>query len=110
MRLQVIRRLNLTINVLFVTGLVAGFLGFGAGVVFGVEPLFEILFAVGCIAICVCMVLTFVVDRVRCPNCGKPFNRPDYGNWFVRNFAKTQTRRSCVHCDYGRTIQDDSEE
>lgn len=110
MRLQGFRRLNLTANVLLVTGLVAVFLGFAAGLAFGAETLFGVLFAVGWIAIGVCMLLTFVVDRVRCPNCGKPFNRPDYGNWFVRNFAKTQTRRFCVHCDYGRPVQNDAEE
>lgn len=110
MQLRGIRRLNLTVNVLLVMGLAALFLGFAAGLVFGAETLFGVLLALGWTVIGVCMVLTFAVDRVRCPNCGKPFNRLDYGNWFVRSFAKTRTRRFCVHCNYGRTVQDDAEE
>ena len=103
MKLSAIRRLNLTVNTLLVMGLVMVFLGVAVGVGFDSEALFGILFTLGWIAVGVCLLLGFVVDRVRCPNCGKPFNRPEYRNWFSRSFAKTQTHRSCVHCHFGRT-------
>lgn len=109
MQLPGIRRLHFTVNLLLVTGLLGVFGAVAGGVVLESETLFGILFTLGWIAIGVCLVLSFVVDRVRCPNCGQPFNRPDYRNWLVRNFAKTQTHRCCVHCDYGRAIQNDPE-
>ncbi len=110
MKLAGIRLLNLAANTLLWTGLMMTLGAVAGGVVVGAETVFSILFALGWIAVGACMLLTFAVDRVRCPNCGKPFNRPDYRNWFVRNFAKTQTHRSCVHCDYGRAIRNDAVE
>jgi len=108
MKLAGIRLLNVAANTLLLTGLMMVFGAVVGGVVLKAETLFEILFALGWIALGACMLLSFSVDRVRCPNCGKPFNRPDYGNWFVRNFARAQTHRSCVHCGYGRAIQNDA--
>ena len=109
MQLRGIRRLHLTINALLMTGLLAVFGAVAGGVFLESETLFGVFFAFGWIAIGACLLLSFAVDRVRCPNCGRQFNRPDYRNWFVRNFAKTQTHRSCVHCDYGRAIQNNAE-
>jgi len=47
------------------------------------------------------LLLCFIIDRVKCPRCGKPFNRPEYRNWFVRQFARMNPRWSCYHCGLG---------
>jgi hypothetical protein len=110
MQLQGIRRLNLTANTLLVTGLVTLFLGIVLGVVFESETLFRILFAFGWIAIGACFLLSFAVSRVRCPNCGRPFNRPDHRNWLMRIVTRTQTHRACVHCNYGLALQSNGDD
>jgi hypothetical protein len=78
MKLAGIRLLNFAAKTLLVTGLIMIPAAVAGGVVLGAETVFAIFYAVGWIAVGACLLLTFAVDRVRCPNCGKPFNRPDY--------------------------------
>lgn len=80
MQLSGIHRLQLTVNALLVTGLLGVFGAVAGGVVLESETLFGVLFTLGWIAVGVGLVLSFAVDRVRCPNCGRPFTRPDCRN------------------------------
>ena len=82
MKLAGIRLLDLAANTLAFTGVMMVLGSAAGGLVLEAKTLCEVLFALGWMAIGVCMLLTLAVDRVRCPNCGKPFNRPDYRNWF----------------------------
>lgn len=100
MQLPGIRRLNLAANVLLIAGLVMMFGGLAVSVVTQSETAFGVTLFSSFGVLLACMLLTFAVDRVKCPQCGQPFNRPAYGNWLVRNFAKTQTRRTCAHCGF----------
>ena len=101
MQLEWIRRLNLVTSALLVLGIVALFGSFALGLVFGPRTPLLVIHGIGWVLLIACLLLTFAVDRVRCPKCGKPFNRPEYGNWLVRNFAKTRPRRSCAPCGHG---------
>jgi hypothetical protein len=65
------------------------------------EPLGSAVFLTGFGMVFTALLLSLVIDRVRCPKCGKTFNRPHYSNWFARHFSKTSTRRTCANCDYG---------
>jgi hypothetical protein len=99
MDLQSIRRLNLTANALLVSSALMVFAGIPIGALVSMT-LGIATMVTGFIGVAACLLLSFAVDRVKCPNCGKPFNRPDYKNWLLRTFAKTQTARQCVHCGY----------
>ncbi len=100
MQLPGIRRVNRAANVLLIAGLVSVLGGLSVSVLTRSEVAFGVSLFAGFGALFACLLLTFAIDRAKCPRCGKPFNRPDYRNWFVRNFAKTQTRRTCAHCGF----------
>jgi hypothetical protein len=104
-QLRRIRQINVVAIALLLTGLLGLFGGIAAGVVFDSELLFYVLFALGGAAGGVCLLLSFVIDRVRCPRCGKPFNRPVYRNWLARNLARTRPHWSCVHRGHGARKQ-----
>ncbi len=101
-QLRGVRQINVVATMLLVAGLLALFGGVAIAVVFDSEILFWAFFTIGWTSVGACLLLSFVVDRVRCPKCGKPFNRPDYQNWIARNFSKTRPHWSCVHCGHGR--------
>lgn len=102
MRLNAIRRLNIFTTALFVAGLLTVFGGIAVAVVINSTSVFAASFTAGFVALVAVLLLSFAIDRVRCPNCGKPFNRPDYGSWLGRNLSKTQPRWSCAHCAHGK--------
>lgn len=99
MQLKSIYRLNVTAIALLGFGLVAIFGSFPCGA-FSVA-LGQAMFILGWIAGSACLLLSFVIDRVKCPHCGQPFHRPAYTHWLARHFAKTQPRWTCAHCGYG---------
>ena len=101
MELRAIRRLNLITTAILAAGLLTIFGGIGIAILINSETVFAVSIAAGFVAVFAVVLLSFAIDRVKCPKCGKPFNRANYRNWFARNFAKTQPRWSCAHCGYG---------
>ncbi len=100
MKLRHIHQLNIAAMMMGITGFASVFLSFVAAIA-GTESGFQILFTLGWFIIFGCLALSFAIDRVKCPQCGKPFNRPEYAHWFARHFSKTQPSRTCVHCGHG---------
>jgi hypothetical protein len=101
MRFSDIRQRNMVAAILLVAGLIVLLGGLAVGFAFDSEVLVVVLLSIGGAALASSILLSFVIDRVRCPECGKLFNRPDHRNWFARNFSMTQPHSSCVHCGHG---------
>ncbi len=99
MQLPSIHRLNFVAMACLVGGLMSIFLALPCGM-FSVTWA-EVLFTLGWIAAIISLLLSFFIDRVKCPHCGKPFNRSRQSNWIARNLSMTQPRRTCAHCGHG---------
>jgi hypothetical protein len=75
--------------------------GFVIGGFANSEMLFWIGIVVGGMIVFATVIpLWTVAEFVRCPQCGRPFNRHEYRHWYSWFFAKTTPRWSCLHCGY----------
>ena len=104
MQLNAIRRLNVVLMALLIGSLVTMFGGIIFAALLNSRGDFAFTFIAGWITMLMALMLSFVVDRVKFPSCGKPFNRPNYGNWFARQFARTQPRWTCADCGHGGSM------
>ena len=94
MKLRAIRRLNVIATSLVVVGVLAILGGLAVSLVLDSEQPFAVTHPTGWACVLASVLLSFAVDRVKCPQCGKPFNRPDYRNWFIRNLEGKRGRES----------------
>jgi len=102
MHLRNIQRLNTAGLSLLVGGGLVLFGGLALSVLLSSETLGAIAIIGGFGACGISLLLCFIIDRVKCPRCGKPFNRPEYRNWFARQFSRTNPRWTCFHCGLGK--------
>lgn len=101
MTLRWIRRVSLACTLSLAVGLAVMFGGIALASIFESERLFTAAFIGGWAIVIAGIPLWMVAEFVRCPKCGRPFNRQEYRRSLLRMLAKTSPRWSCLHCGYG---------